>query len=883
MRAAWSRLRALIVRRQLDRRLDDEVQAHLDLLIEDNLRRGMTAEQARLAARREFGAIEPMKEAYRDRYGFRWIEEVGQDLRYGLRGLRKNPGFAVVAIATLALGIGANTAIFTLLDAVMLRPLPVARPHELVMAQVPAGSQQIRVFTASQFNALRADRHALADLAAFRPLSMRVSTRGDVELTPGQLVSGTYHALLGVPMMLGRGLTEADDADADSSPAVVISYGYWQRRFGGDPHAVGRTIDIEGRAFTIVGVTARDFFGTQPGQMVDITVPLGVQPLLTRSGRLTGDFSEVRWLYVIGRLAPGVSRERATAVLAVAFDQLPAPRVSTNRPLPARRFTLVAGAQGLNELRDRFAVPLNVLMAMVGVVLMIACANLATLLLARAGARRQEIGIRLAIGASRGRLLRQLLAESLLLSCLGGAVGVAMAVVTSDLLVQIMSRGTNPIDLALEPNGRTLLFTLLVSVVAGVAFGIAPALRSTRQGALAATRATRSAVEGRTRWDQATIAAQAALCVVLLVEAGLFARSLASLRAVDTGFSDAGTLLLMNVRPAAGGNQPARAANLVHEFYERLGGLGLRSATFSMDVPLGDLSSSLSISVPGRPPADDGTRVYQNFVGPRFFETMGIALRGRDVRVDDDERAPLVAVVSEEVARKYFPDESAVGKRVRTGQEEFEIVAVAADVRSQGMRAAPTPMIYFPYFQHPSAVGGLVLALRTAADGEGSLAALGRDVRTMSRDVVIADVRTLAARVDASLVRERVVAILSSVFGALALLLGCIGLYGTLAYAVVRRTAEFGVRMALGATARTLVRMVIGESLRPVVVGIVVGLPLALAAGRLSENLLFGISGTDPASYAIATTALLIAAVCAAFLPARRAASITPIVALRNE
>ena len=535
---------------------------------------------------------------------------------------------------------------------------------------------------------------------------------------------------------------------------------------------------------------------------------------------------------------------------------------------------LVDGAQGLNELRDRFAVPLQVLMAMVGVVLMIACANLATLLLARAGARRQEIGIRLAIGAGRFRLLRQLLTESLLLSCLGGAVGVGMAVVTSDLLVQIMSRGTSPIDLALEPNGRTLLFTLLVSVVAGVVFGIAPALRSTRQDALAATRATRSAVAGRTGWDQATIAAQVALCVVLLVEAGLFARSLASLRAVDTGFSDAGTLLLMNVRPAAGGNQPARAANLVRELYERLSGLGLRSATFSMDVPLGDLSSSVSLSVPGMPSADDGTRVYQNFVGPRFFETMGIALRGRDVRVDDDERAPLVAVISEEVARKYFPDASAVGKRVRAGQEEFEIVGVAAEVRSQGMRAAPTPTLYLPYLQNPSAVGGLVLALRTAADGEGSLAALGRDVRAMARDVVIADLRTLEARVDASLVRERVVAILSSVFGALALLLGCIGLYGTLAYAVVRRTAEFGVRMALGANARTLVRMVIGESLRPVVVGIVVGLPLALAAGRLSENLLFGISGTDPASYAMATTALVIAAVCAGFVPARRAASV---------
>jgi predicted permease len=881
MRTLLSRIRALFRRRELDARLDEEVRAHLEELTEEYARDGASPEDARRAARRAFGNVESMKEAHRDRSGLRWIEECVQDLRYGLRGLRRNPGFAAAAIVTLALGIGANTAIFSLLDAVLLRPLPVTRPHELVMLQIQAGTFLIRPFTTSLFREFRRQRDVFADLAAFRPFVLRVDSQSEVALTSGQFVSGSYHSLLGVPLEYGRPLTAADDEPA-SAPATVISYGFWQRRFGGDPGAVGRLIEIEGRSFTVVGITGREFLGTQPGQMVEVTIPLAQQSLFAGNLAFIGSNDQARWLYLIGRLAPGMTRDRAEAVLRVTFNQLPGARAPTRRPVP-QRLDVVSGAQGLNTLSDQFSIPLRVLMAMVGVVLVIACANVATLLLARAGARRQEIGLRLALGAGRGRLVRQLLTESLLLACIGGLLGIGVAFVASDLLVQIMSRGANPIELALQPNIRTLLFTLLVSGAAGLFFGIAPSLRSARQRLVVGMRGTVGVGEGRTSWSRVTIAAQVALCLVLLVEAGLFVRTLTTLRGVNIGFAEPETLLQVNVRATAGGGQPAKAVNLARELYGRLDQLGLRSATVSMDLPFSGLSMSGSLTIPDSPRVDEGPSVYTNVVGPRFFETMGIPLEGREFRFEDDERAPRVAVISRGAAQAYFPGTSAIGRRVRTSGGEVEIIGVSSDVYYEGVRGHPPLMLYLSVLQNVRGVGGLMLALRVKGDLETSIAALRRDMPTMTRDLVLARVWTFEERRDAQLVQERVVAILATVFGGLALLLGCVGLYGTMAYAVVRRTAEFGVRTALGARASTLVRMVCGESLRPVIAGIIVGLPLAFAAGRLSQSLLFGITSTDVTTYAVAVAMLLLAATSASLLPARRAATVDPIVALRSE
>jgi len=884
VRAAISRILSVFRQRRRDADLDDEIRAHLDLLTADYERRGMTSNEARYAARRAFGGVQQMKETYRDRSGLRWLNDASQDVRYALRGLTRSPGFAAIAIVTLMLGIGANTAIFSLLDAVVLRSLPVQRPEELVIASYTVDGREQYPVAAYQFHALRSHREVLADVAAFRPLPLSVSSRGESEIVIGQLVSGNYHSVLGVRAVAGRALTPVDDSVQGNGNQVVISYGYWQRRFGGLPTAIGESLEIAGRPFTIVGVTGREFFGTEPGRAVDVTIPLSTQPQVMSGRPLISEASDARWLYVVGRLAPGVSRDQASAASSLAWDQLLAARTPPGRPVPKWPFQLLDGRQGLNALREQFSTPLRILMAMVGVVLLIACANLATLHLARSATRRHEVALRLAIGASRGRLVRQLLTESFVLSAIGGLLGVGLAYVAGDLLVRIMSSSSRNIVLDLSPNGRTLSFTVLVSVAAGLAFGVVPALVAARRGIATASRvpATAAPVGG---WNRTAIAIQVALSLVLLVEAGLFARSLSALRGIDAGFANGDSVLLAYVRPIDGRPEVASIVNLAVQLSDRPDTIDARSVTFAMDTPLGGISMSKGITVPGGPPRDVNETVSFNFVGPRFFDTMGIAVEGRDIRPEDNEGAPAVAVVSQSMAKKYFPGMSALGRRIRDERVEYEVVGVAADVKYNGLREGATEMVYLPYLQGRSAdgVGAIAVIARTSGDDQRTSAALRREVRAQSQGLVIALVQTLEERMDATLVRERAVATLSTWFAALALLLGCVGLYGTLAYAVVTRTVEFGIRTALGADTKRLIRVVVGESLRPVIAGVLLGLPLALAGGTLSESLLFSVTGFDPASYLFAILALVLAAVSAAWLPARRAAVVDPVVALRAD
>jgi len=884
VRMFFTRVMSLFRRRRLDADLDEEVRAHLDLLAAEYERHGMSAGQARAAARRTFGGVDQMKEIYRERRGLPWIEDAVHDVRYAVRMLIATPGFAAVAILTLALGIGANTAIFSLLDAVMLRSLPVQRPQELVVGSYVVDGREQYPVAAYQFRALRTKRDVLADLAAFRPLPLAVNYRAESDFVIGQLVSGNYHSVLGVRAVRGRTLTVAEDVPGAGNVAV-ISYSYWQRRFGGADNAIGESLQVNGHPVTIVGVTERDFFGTEPGRAVEITVPLSTQLQTFGTRPLLADDSEARWLYVVGRLAPGVSRGQASAALALTWDQLRAARTPPGRELVRWPFVLIDGAQGLNALRDQFSVPLRILMAMVSVVLLIACANLATLYLARSAARRQEVGLRLALGARQSRLVRQLLTESLVLSMIGGALGVGLAYLASDLLVQIMSRGDRAIVLDLSPNVRTLTFTLLVSVAAGLVFSIAPALLAARRGMVTAARVPAGGALSVSRWSQKTIAVQVALSLLLLVEAGLFARSLSALRGVDAGFVNGSRVLLASVRPIDLRNDGRGVVTLAQEFAEQPGTIDARSVTFTMDIPLGGLSMGKNITVPGSPSGGADTTAWFNFVGPHFFETMGIAVEGRDFSVQDDEGARAIAVISRSVADKYFPGVNAIGRRIRDEATEFEVVGIAADVKYNNLRGRPAEMVYLPYFQGRAASGvaGVFIAVRVAGNVNQTAAALRREVRSRAPDLVIARLQTLEERVDAGLVREQVVATISTWFATLALLLGCVGLYGTLAYAVIRRTVEFGIRMALGADATRLIGSVIAESLRPVIVGLFLGVPLAFAAGTWSESQLFGVTGHDPRTYIFAIAALIVAAVCAAWLPARRAAVVDPVVALRSE
>ena len=880
---------------RFDRELDDEIREHLDLLSAEYERQGMSPADARFAARRAFGGIEPMKERYRDRRGLPWLDDLRHDFRYALRGLARAKGFSAVAVLTLALGIGANSAIFSLLDAVLLRALPVRQPDQLVLPSYQVEGRRSMPFTTYQFRALATNREAVAGLAAFRPLPMSITHRGETVLAYGQLVSASYHELLGVRAVLGRTLTAADDAA--SSADAVISYGYWQRALGGARDAIGTRVEVNGRPFTVVGVTSRGFLGTEPGRAIDVTIPLSTQPGVFGARSLLVDSSELRWLYLIGRLAPGLSRDRANALLTLTWDRLRATRPNTRRPPGAQPFALLDGGRGMHELRDRFSRSLVAVMAMVGVVLLVACANLATLLLARSSARRQEIALRLALGASRSRLIRQLLTESLWLSLLGGAIGIGLAYVTSDLLVQIMSRGTpQPIVLDLAPNLRTLAFTLAASLAAGLVFSIVPSWRATRFGIATVARATAGASSAGGRWSQVTIAVQVALSIVLLVEAGLFARSLSALRDIDTGFVDGDRVLLAVLRTREViTDQVVQQTSFFRDLSARTSSVNARSVSLSMDAPLaGGLSMARNIDVIGRPREASDPVAWFNYVGPRFFETMGISVDGRDIRVDDDERAPAVAVISRSLARRYFPGVSPMGRRIRfdsgagpvPGEPvDVEIVGVAADVKYTGLRTEATAMIYLPFFQgHGSeGVGLITIALRASRKAEETAAALRRDLHANAPDLLIADLATLNERRDGVLARERVVAALSMWFAGLALLLGCVGLYGTLSYAVTRRTSELGVRVALGAEWPRLVIAVLGESLRPVLLGVLVGLPFAFAAGRISESLLFNIRGSDPRTYLVAITALLLSGAAAAAIPARRATRIDPIVALRAD
>ena len=745
----------------------------------------------------------------RARRGLAWLDDLARDLRYGLRIFRRNPLFAAVAVLTLALGIGANTAIFSLADAVLLRTLPVTKPEDLVVLRQRGPAGDIFPFTSAAAVDLAASRDVLSGLAAFRPvLNTHVSVNGQTDLALLQWVSGNYHAVLGVHAVVGRTLTEQD-----REPVAVISHGYWQRRFAGDPNVVGRALAMQDRSFTIVGVTPPEFFGTQPGRHVDVTAPLAAQTMtMPPNGR---------WLYLVGRLASGVSREQARAALRVRWEPLAAAQASPSRPPDA--LELDSGAQGLNGLRRQFSLPLHILMAAVGVVLLVACANLAGLLIVRASARQQEMAVRLSMGAARGRIVRQLLTESALLAAAGGAAGVTLAYWLTNLLLVMMSRGRGQIVLDVAPNARTLAFAAAITIVTAVLFGLLPALGASRTDVWPGLKLGGSGANAtRNTWGRALVAAQVAMLVLLLASAGLFTRTLQKLRSVDTGFRQDQVLV---VRVSTGPAFPeGRKRALYEELYARFGALPtVQSVSMAMDAPGGDLSMGAGMAVPGRP-ADlaDAPQVYHNFVGPRFFETMGIpVVAGRDFSLSDDERAPKHVVISDGVARRYFGSEDPIGRQIVVGDPRCgrcpapaaaSIVGVVKDVRYASLRADAPLMIYRPYRQEPSAPADTFLIRTSSTTAEALTQFLQTEVRAAAPALPPPSVVGLEDIVAGMLVEERMLAALSSAIGALAAILAAIGIYSTVAAAVARRQREIGIRMALGALPGQIARMVVSET-----------------------------------------------------------------------
>lgn len=844
------------------------------------------------------------------------------DLRFALRQLAKSPGFATVAVLSLALGIGANTAVFSLTNAVLLEMLPVKNPSELVLFNWLAddnvgpqsssgwstrepGSNRLTStsFSVPTFEAFQKHSGPLASVFAFAPIgSLNVMVDGVAEIAGGaQLASGGYHLGLGVVPVAGRLFTLEDDLPS-AEPVVVISYRYWQRRFGGDPAVIGKPITINGVPTTLIGVTAPSFNGTmQVGDVTDVTVPLIHEKRFNRTS-YDARQGNIWWVRIMGRLAPGVTLAQARGSLEGFFQEtargnlsmsvMPGqPSVEQDKiPLPQLRAE--PGGQGLYEARRNYEQSLRLLMGVVGLVLLVACANVANLLLARGAARRRELAVRLALGASRARIVRQLLAESVLLATLGAVAGLVFSIWGARALLAMRPFGSGVLDLDTSVDWRVLGFTSAVALATGIVFGLAPALRSTRLNLTAEFQGgVRTLGAGsRSALAKSLMVVQVALSLVLLVGAGLFIRTLRNLQDVDVGFNR-DQLLLFQINAAANGATSAQTMVTYERLRARFAELpGVEHATFARMPTLTASNWTTSVKVPGYVQTERFDSIRLNGTGPGYLTTLGVPLlRGRDFNDRDLQGAPKVAIVNQAFAKKYLGSEDdVIGRRFSTDRKstepDIEIVGLMRDSQYSHVKAAPPPVAYFPFAQlSPDSPGTGHFLLRY----RGGEAAITTAVRAVAREVEptfpIMNVRTQRAQLDRLFAQERLFASLCSVFGALALVLAAVGLYGLMSYAVLRRTGEIGLRMALGALPRQVLGMIVRESLLLVVIGVVVGIGAALGATRWISSLLFNVPATDPFTYALVALGLTAIALFAAFLPARRASRVDPMKALRTE
>jgi len=863
---------------------------------------------------RKFGGDEQVKEAYLDRRSFQLVESILQDLRYAVRTLKKSPGFTTVIALTLALGIGANTAIFSVVNVVLLKMLPVKEPEQLVLLSHTSRFRDRDNFWYSTYERFRDNDQTLSGALAYYPLRLIVSMDGQSEPSiNGQLVTGNYYAVLGVDAVLGRTISSDDDRALGAHPVCVISDGYWLRRFGRDPAVIGKTIHLNGFPFTVIGVTPPEFFGLEVGCSMDISVPATMReqliPGICCDRSLDGRFR------ILGRLRPEATMEQAQASLGLLYRQQITdlfgraannPKAKKTEPADlGERLMVASGSKGLSALRRQFSQPLFVLMNVVALLLLIACANVAGLMLVRGVGRRKEIAVRLVLGASRLRLARQLLTESVLLAGLGSLLGVVFAWWGTRLFLPLMSQEDIPPHLSLNPDFHIFGFTAVVVVLTGMLFGLAPAYLSTRvdlQSKLKLDSQRMSGRSARLGFGHVTVIAQVALSFVLLVGAGLFVRSLQKLRQVDTGYARENVLVL-KLEPV--GSEHKRLVRLqltalYDELVRRVEALpGILQASLVGYSPItrgewlvrgqSPERASNPIYVEGyTPQSNEDMSVNWMQVYPNSFAALGIAFMfGRDFNTQDTDESKEVAIINESMARRFFGGKSPVGRHFgfalpfRSG--EIEIIGVVKDAKYKDLRETVRPMFYLPFSQSGTGYGQMTLVVRTAGNPSLIAAAVRREARALDPAMPMFQAESLAAQVDASLAQERLVATLSSVFGLLALLLACVGLYGVMAYDVARRTHEIGVRMALGASARRVVQLALGETLRLAGIGAVIGLGAALAATRLVKSLLFGLQPHDPLTIGLAVVVILAVATVAGYLPARRASRVDPMVALRHD
>ncbi len=827
------------------------------------------------------------------------------DLRYSLRSLRKSPVFLAVAVLSLALGIGANTAIFTLINQLILQPLPVRNPEQLVMlagrGRHYGGNNGMDRLSYPMYQEIRDKNQVFSGMFCTYPATVFISFQGSTELIGADYVSGNFFPVLGIGAAAGRVFNAADDLIQGGHPLAVLSYGYWRARFGSDPGIVGKQVVVNGRALTVIGVSAAGFDGVEPGRAPQIRIPITMKDHLPRAAFSRMNNDRFRWVQVFGRMKPGITLQKAQAGLQPLFHQIISrevtePPFAKAAPFVKQEFLkmwmeAMPGSKGRSNLRRAYSKPLFALMGVVGLVLLIACSNLANLLIARASARQKEIAIRLALGAGRGSLIRQLLLESLLLAGIGGALGLGLAVAIDRALIGFLPSGHTPLSLSSTPDWTVLAFTFGVSLVAGGLFGLIPALQSTRPRVANTLKDQAGAVigSGSATLRKGLVVAQVSLSLLLLIGAGLFLQSLRNLKTLDPGF-DVRNVLAFDVDPTLNQYDAKWTTEYYRRLRERLNGLaGLESHAFAVIPVLEDNEWDNWVTIEGyTAKQDERPDPHMQYCSPGFFKTLKIPiLLGRDFNERDVAGAPKVGIVNQKFVKRYFGTADPLGRHIGMGidpgtKTDIEIVGVVGDTKYESMRDEIPYELYIPNDQKTFANGGTVY-VRAAGDPARAFTMLRREVRGVDPNVPVYDMRTLSDQLEISLLTERLLAALSSIFGVLATLLAALGLYGVMAFMVARRTREIGIRMALGAGQRAVLWMVLRETLTLAGIGVAIGLAGAYAVTRLIQTQLFGVQPSDLLTMAAASLGIACVTALAGFVPARRATAIDPMLALRWE
>jgi len=914
------RLRALFFRRRMDEELHEELQFHIDMQARKNQRNESNTIEAKRQARLEFGSVVRTTEECREERGISSIEIAASDLRFALRMLRKSPGFAAVAILTLALGIGANTAIFSVINSVLLSNLPVRNPQQLVFLTNPDeqgfeigfGDGDRDFVTYPEFQQLERNNQVFSGLLAASnftsriPVELQTSDSGNNAPAHVSLISGSYFSVLGVTPILGRAFGTEVDKLRDANPVAVISYAFWRERFGGASDVIGRRIRVLNTSYEVVGVAPPRFHGETVGANPDIWVPLTMQsesfPGHDYLSQEANPFRKAEWLQAMGRLKPGITLAQAKASIEVEFHQMMEAQTGGMSARDKRQFlnqhlAVTPGSHGASTLRGDFGKPLQILMVVVGLVLLIACANIANILLARSAARQKEISIRVALGAGGPRLFRQVLTESILLAAIGGAVGLLLGRWADVALLRMVSSTSNQVRLDLHPDSTILAFTLGVSLLTGILFGLAPALQATHVDLNSVLKGTSRSVAGTTARSggvpsgKILVIAQVALSLSLLVVAGLFVRSFRNLSETQLGY-DRDHLLEFFVDPLSYGYHPTEIPALDQSILLRIDAIpGVAGATLIDNPLMSGRDSNSPVTIEGQKPSPgDDAHARWAMVGPNFFSTTGIPiLEGREITDGDSGNGQRVGVINQTMARKFFPHSNPVGQRAfvhtTSGQAPFIIVGVVQDSKQHSAKEKALPRFYVPYFNPIGNdwTAGAAIIVRTAGDPSSFLSAIRSVVKQAAPNLPTVAMETMNQRLSDSLVTDRMIADLSGAFGMLAVVLVCIGLYGVMAYATSGRTNEIGIRIALGAQRSGILWLILRESLLLVLIGAAIGVPLVFAAGKWISSLLFGLQPADPVALAFAIALMFVIGVLASYIPARRATRVDPMVALRQE